>query len=90
MTVADERSFKSNNKCRICEELFAKGDNKVRDHDHITGRYRGSAHKDCNVNLRFTKKIPVIFQSLRDCDSHLIVQESSKSDTKINVKYQTA
>ena len=90
MTVADESTFKSNNKCRICEELFAKGDNKVRDHDHITGRYRGSAHKDCNGNLRFTKKIPVIFQSLRDCDSHLIVQESSKSDTKINVKYQTA
>ena len=88
MTVADERSFKSSNKCRICEELFSKGDNKVRDHDHVTGRYRGSPHKDCNINLRFIKKIPVIFQSLRDCDSHLIIQEISKSDMKINAKYQ--
>ena len=41
MRVDDERSFKSSNKYWICGELFAEGDNKVRDHDHVTGKYRG-------------------------------------------------
>ena len=31
---------------------------RVRDHCHITGKYSGSAHQDCN-------KIPVIFHNLR-------------------------
>ena len=56
MAVHDERSFKSSNKSWIWDRLFAKGDSKVRDHDHVTGKYRGSAHKNCNNNLRLTKK----------------------------------
>ena len=28
----------------MCNKLFVAGDNKVRDHDHVTGKYRGSAH----------------------------------------------
>ena len=47
MSVEDEGSFKSGNKCWICNKLFAAGDNKVRDHDHITGKYRGSSHWCC-------------------------------------------
>lgn len=38
----------------------------VRDHCHITGRYRGSAHQDCNLKLRIdfkTYKLPVIFHN---------------------------
>ena len=31
-------------KCWICDKLFDLGDNKVRDHCHVTGKYRGSAH----------------------------------------------
>ena len=38
MYVEDEKSFKSSNKCKICNKLFAVGDNKVRDHDHVTGK----------------------------------------------------
>ena len=41
MSLDDERSFKSSNKYWIYGELFAEGDNKVRDHDHVTGKYRG-------------------------------------------------
>ena len=51
MTAEDEKDFKSSNKCWICHGLYAKGDNKVRDHDHVTGKYRGSAHKYSNINL---------------------------------------
>ena len=27
----------------ICKKLFAEGDNKVREHDHVAEKYRGSA-----------------------------------------------
>ena len=34
-----ERSFKSSTECWICSKLFAAGNNKVRDHDHVAGTY---------------------------------------------------
>ena len=43
---------KSSNKCWICSNVHAGGV-KVRD-DHVTGKCRGSAHKDCNIHLRLT------------------------------------
>ena len=58
---------------------------KIRDHHPITGKYRGSAHSDCNINLKLTKKVPVVFHNLRGYDSHLIMQELRKSDVKIDV-----
>ena len=71
MSVEDERRFKSSNKCWICKKLFTDEDKKVKDHDHIKGKYRGSAHLNCNINLKLTKKFPVIFHNLRGYDSHL-------------------
>ena len=51
----------------------------------MTRKYRGAAHWSCNLNLRWTKKIPVIFHNLRGYDSHLIIKEISKFDVKVNV-----
>ena len=59
--VRNQKSFKSNSKCWICNKLFAIGDNKVRDHYQVTGKYRSSVHLNCNINLKLTRKIPVIF-----------------------------
>ena len=55
------------------------------DHCHITGKYRGSAHRDCNNNLRLNHKIPIIFHNLKNYDSHLIIQELGKFNIKVNV-----
>ena len=55
MPVEDKRRFQSSTKCWICNILFIAGNNKVRDHDHIIEKYRGSAHRSCNINLKFTK-----------------------------------
>ena len=85
MSIEDERSFKSINKCWICNKLFAEGDNKVRDHDHVTGKYGCSAHWRCNINLKLTKRVPVIFYNLKGYDSHLIMLEIGKFDVKISV-----
>ena len=73
MSAEDKRSFKSSNKCRICHKFFAAEDKKVRDHDHVTEKYRGSAHWNSNINLKLTKKFPVIFHNLKGYDSHLIM-----------------
>ena len=44
MPVENEKSFKWSNKCWVCNKLFAAGDSKIKDHDHVTEKYRGSAH----------------------------------------------
>ena len=75
MSVEDEEKFQLSNKCWICNKLFTEEDKKVRDHYHITGKYRDSAHSNCNINLKLTKKFPVIFHNLRVYNGHLIMQK---------------
>ena len=58
---------------------------KVRDKDHVTGKYRGSAHRDCNINRNLTKKVPLILHNLKGYDIDLIMQEIGKFDVKISV-----
>ena len=63
--------------CKECKEKFEMKTKKVRDHCHITGKYRGAAHVKCNLNFKITDKIPVIFHNLKGYDSHFIMQEIS-------------
>ena len=58
---------------------------KVRDHYHVTGKFRGAAHWSGNVKFQLTKKVPVIFHNLRGYDSHLIFCELDKFNVKIDV-----
>ena len=78
MTENDELCFKLMDKCHIhCKKHISK-DVSVRDHCHITGKFRGSAHQECNLKLRIKQediKIPVIFHNLRGYDSHFIMQQ---------------
>ena len=85
MSTEDEERFQSSNKCWICNKLFDVQDVKVRDHCHITGKYRGFAHWSCNINLKLSKKVPVIFYNLKGYDSHLTMQEICKFDAKVSV-----
>lgn len=64
--------------CHICGEVFKVNDVKVKDHDHITGNYRGMAHQACNINLRTAKFIPCFFHNLRGYDSHMLVKQIGK------------
>ena len=62
---------------------YIDDDVKVRDHWYITGKYRGSAHRDCNINVKLNYKIPVVLRNLKSYDSHLIMQElGTKHHTK--------
>ena len=59
----------------------------VRDHCHITGKYRGASHNACNLKLRLNPKtttIPVVFHNLRGYDSHLLMQAISKVEGRVS------
>ena len=81
----EEEQFQSSNTCRICEKLIDDDDEKVRDDCHKTEKFRVTVHWSCNINLQLTKKVPVIFHSLRGYDSHLIFCELNNFDAKIDV-----
>ena len=70
----------------IWGNVYVEGDVKVRDHCHITGKCRGSAHRDCNIKVKFNHKTPIVFQNLKNYDSHLIMQELGKFDLKMDQK----
>ena len=85
MSAEEEERYQLNNICWICNRLFDVGDEKVRDHCHVTGKYRGATHWSCNANLKMSKKVPGIFHNLEIYDSHLIIKEVSKFDLKKSV-----
>ena len=78
MTEENKLDFESAKYCHICKNRYSEEDICVRDHCHITGNYRGSAHQDCNLKLRLSPtniQIPVFFHNLRGYDSHFIMQQ---------------
>ena len=85
MSEEEKEEFQSSKTCWICEKLVDNDDERVRDHCHVTGKFRDAAHWSCNKNLQLTKKVPVIFHNLRGYDSHLIFNELDKFDVKIKV-----
>nr|CAI5821757.1 unnamed protein product [Callosobruchus analis] len=77
---SDERhSFRSALTCHICEGPFDSESDKVMDHDHFTGKFRGAAHKACNVNYRKLHAIPVVFHNMSGYDSHFIILSLCKN-----------
>ena len=84
MTKTDNEDLQNSTTCRICDYNYIDNDVKERKHCHITGKYRGSAHTDCNINFKLNHKIHAVFYNLKKCDSHLIMQELSKFILKIN------
>ena len=69
--------------CFACGEKL--GRDKVRDHCHYTGKYRGALHSACNLKLKRTRTIPVLFHNLSGYDSHLFVKRLA--DTPGEVRY---
>ena len=78
----EETEFKLSDSCHICGIKHKPCDINVRDHCHITGKYRGSAHQKCNMNYKLSEKIPAIFHNLRGYDNHFIMQEIGKFNRK--------
>ena len=77
ITKEEERDFQKATVCHVCEGAFGKTEDerKVRDHCHLTGRYRGAAHNKCNLEFKLPKFYPVIFHNLEKYDAHLFIKE---------------
>ena len=71
MTEKDEEGFRNNNICQFCEKNIES--DKVRDHCHLTGEYRGPAHSMCNINVTQDQSnfIPFIFHNFSNYDCHM-------------------
>ena len=61
----EEHLFQQSNSSWICEKLNDNDNEKVRDHCHVTGKFRGAAHGSCNINFQLTKNAPAIFHNLK-------------------------
>ncbi|CAG8478362.1 12106_t:CDS:10, partial [Racocetra fulgida] len=91
LTIEEENIFKKATECCLCKmKLRADiNDNRVRDHDHFTGKYRGPAHHGCNFQLRIKPdeiKIPLIYHGRKHYDFHHEIRELGLvSDDKIKI-----
>ena len=88
MKQKNKEDFEINNNCRFCEkEIISE---KVRDHCHLTGRYRGPAHNVCNINVKqkdsnFT---PFAFHNFSNYDCHMFFKrlvDSKKDKVKFKI-----
>ena len=74
--------------CLFCADplLVPNFKDSVKDHDHMTGKYRGAAHNECNFKLKLNPKtmpIPVIFHNLKGYDGHLLMQAMARAQGEI-------
>ena len=82
MTVKDTMAFNRAMKCRFSHAPFEyypsekgldiKYKEKVRDHDLLTTRFRGSAPSSCKFPHHKGLKIPIFLDNVGGYDSHLI------------------
>ena len=82
-TEEDRKQFNKASDCWICGEYL--GNDRVGDHCHFTGRYRGPAHNRCNLKYRKPKSISVFFHNLSGYDSHLFIKKLGTPDKNENI-----
>ena len=74
ITAEEKEEFKQASNCWICHKKLNLED-RVRDHCHYTGRYRGAAHNICNLKYSKPNNISVFFHNLTGYDSHLFIKK---------------
>ena len=73
LTRQEQLSFDKAGDCHICKKELLS--DKVRDHCHFSGKYRGAAHNGCNLQCRKPMILPVIFHNLQGYDEHLFIKQ---------------
>ena len=80
LTKEEKKIHRGQRKCHICKKEFSTDDSKkksfkVKGHCHYTGKYRGAAHKICNLIYKIPKEIPVVFHNGSTYDYHFMIKE---------------
>ena len=77
LTTEEKICYNKQAICYICKKEFNNSDKKqqkVKDHCHYTGKYRGAAHNICNLRYKVPKEIPVVFHNSSTYDCHFIIK----------------
>ena len=83
--IQEQKQYEKETECWLCNEKFDDDkNNKVRDHCHFTGKYRGAAHNLCNLKYRKPNFTPVVFHNLSGYDSHLFIKNLGFSEGNID------
>ena len=80
MSADDEIAFLEATHCHICDKRFSKNDQRYKDHDHLSGAYRGPSHNGCNLHHKASKKIKVVLHNCKNYDAHIICSAIPKQD----------
>ena len=83
ITEEEQEQFNQASNCWICGQLLNLED-RVRDHCHFTGRYRGAAHNRCNLKYSKPNNISVFFHNLSGYDSHLFIKKLNVTEGYID------
>ena len=93
--IDEEKESHENQKmCYICEQEFCTDENnkkefklkqKVRDHCHYAGKYRGAAHSICNFRYKIPKEIPIVFHNGSTYDYHFIIKQLANQNITFSV-----
>ena len=83
LTPEEKKDHDDQKVCYICKKEFDNNDNdkkqeKVSDHCHYTGKYRGAAHNICNLRYKIPKEIPEVFHNGSTYDYPFIIKELVK------------
>ncbi|KAE9521294.1 hypothetical protein AGLY_018313 [Aphis glycines] len=84
MTKEEEKTHQECNTCNLCKCILVSGE-KVRDHNHLTGKFRQTLCSKCNLELQQPKFVPVFFHNLSNYDSYFIVTELGFDTESISV-----
>ena len=84
LTDSENKFYEEQEVCHICQKEFCYDKNekkkfklyqKVRDHCHYTGKFRGAAHSICNLNYKVPTEIPVKIHNGSTYDYHFTIKE---------------
>lgn len=78
-----ERARREVHVCYLCQERMSL-DDRVLDHDHLTGKFLGVAHNVCNLNRREEKCLTCFAHNFSGYDSHFLIRALEKFPDQIS------
>ena len=82
MTMHDKLVYDNSTLCHFCNEEL--GEDRVRDHCHLSGKFRGAAHEIYNLKYKVPKFFQVVFHNLSGYDSYLFIKTFGNSEGDIS------